>query len=235
MADNLVYSSHNYTAAGFGPGAYPGTFRGEHWDFEHQVEVFLSQQGTQYTQQHAVPLWVGEFGSLYNGSANEIPDRLRAIEDEIRVFEMHQAHWTTWTYKDVGIMGWVTLDPHSPYIQTIGSILEAKRELGVDSWLANLPPTPAKNKVGELADLVVQHVGVPNLPRDEVQRYLSQAVLEGYTGSLMQYAYAEKFKNMSETAIDQVLKSFAFEHCVQHTDLVTILKCYLAGGKRNMA
>ncbi len=103
--------------------------------------------------------------------------------------------------------------------------------LGVDSWLANLPPTPAKDKVGELAALVVQHVGVPNLSRDEVKRYLSQAVLEGYTGGLMQYAYAEKFKNMSETEIDRVLQSFAFEHCVQHTNLVTLLKCYLAGGK----
>jgi hypothetical protein len=47
----------------------------------------------------------------------------------------------------------------------------------------------------------------------------------------MQYAYAEKFKNMSETEIDRVLQSFAFEHCVQHMDLVTLLKCYLAGGK----
>jgi hypothetical protein len=47
----------------------------------------------------------------------------------------------------VGIMGWVTLDPNSPYIQTIGSILEAKALLGVDSWLGNLPPTPAKKRL----------------------------------------------------------------------------------------
>ncbi len=231
IADNLVYSSHNYTPAGFGPGAYPGTFRGEHWDFEHQVEVFLSQQGTQFTQQNAMPLWVGEFGSLYNGPAEEVPDRLHALEDEIQVFEMHQAHWTTWTYKDVGVMGWVTLDPNSPYIQTIGSILEAKRLLGVDFWMGHLPPTPAKNKVGELADLVIQHVGVSNLRRDEVQRYLSQGALEGYTGGLMQYAYAERFKYMSETEIDRVLQSFAFEHCVQHASLVAILKRCLSGGK----
>jgi endoglucanase len=56
-------------------------------------------------------------------------------------------------------------------------------------------------------------------------------VLEGYTGGLMQYAYAEKFKNLSEAEIDRVLQSFAFEHCVQHADLVTILQRYLPGGK----
>jgi len=231
-ADNLVYSSHNYTPAGFGPGVYPGTFQGQHWDFEHQVEVFLAHPGTQYTRQHTVPLWVGEFGSLYNGPAEEVGDRLRAMDDEIRVFTMHDVHWTTWTYKDVGVMGWVTLDPNSPYIQTIGSILEAKRLLGTDSWLGNLPTTPAKDKVGELADLIVQQVGVPNLPRDEVKRYLSQAALEGYTGGLMQFAYAEKFKHMSEQQIDQVLQSFAVENCIKHVDLLTILKRHLSDGTR---
>ena len=29
FAENLVYSSHNYTMAGFGPGPYPGQIRGE--------------------------------------------------------------------------------------------------------------------------------------------------------------------------------------------------------------
>ncbi len=49
--------------------------------------------------------------------------------------------------------------------------------------------------------------------------------------TLMQYAYAGKSKNMSESEIDRVLQSFAFEQCVQYADLVTILKCCLPGGK----
>src|SRR5205823_2697153 len=54
FADNLVYSSHNYTVAGFGPGKYPGVITSpgprsegpEQWDLEHQERVFLSHEGT---------------------------------------------------------------------------------------------------------------------------------------------------------------------------------------------
>ena len=60
-----------------------------------------------------MPHWVGEFGAVYNGPAREIPDRLRALDDQIDVMEEFGAHWTIWTYKDVGVMGLVTLDPES--------------------------------------------------------------------------------------------------------------------------
>jgi endoglucanase len=111
FTDNLVYSSHNYTAAGFGPGSYPGSFNGVYWDMAKQEEVFLQHEGTRFAQKHNVPLWVGEFGSVYNGPQNENEDRLQALDDQLTVFGRNQAHWTTWTYKDVGVMGWVTLPP----------------------------------------------------------------------------------------------------------------------------
>jgi len=112
-----MYSSHNYTAAGFGPGKYPGEFFGSWRDRAAYREVFATQQGTQFAQQHNVPLWVGEFGSVYNGRQDEVPDRLRALDDQIDILEEFGAHWTTWTYKDVGVMGWVTLDAESEYMQ----------------------------------------------------------------------------------------------------------------------
>ena len=111
FADNLVYSSHNYSAAGFGPGSYPGKFGETYWDAQKQDEIFLNHEGTRFTQDHQVPLWVGEFGSVYNGPAQENEDRLQALDDQLSVFGKYQAHWTTWTYKDVGVMGWLTLPP----------------------------------------------------------------------------------------------------------------------------
>jgi endoglucanase len=49
------------------------------------------------------------------------------MADQLDVFEDFGAHWTTWTYKDVGVMGMVELDPQSEYIERIAPILEAKR------------------------------------------------------------------------------------------------------------
>jgi endoglucanase len=68
-------------------------------------------------------LWVGEFGSAYNGPPDEVPDRLRAMDDQIGIFERHGAHWTTWTYKDVGVMGLAVLDPESEYLQRVGGFI----------------------------------------------------------------------------------------------------------------
>ncbi len=52
FADNLVYSSHNYSLPCFGPGPYPGEIRGERWDAARQQQAFEAQEGTVY---HAQP------------------------------------------------------------------------------------------------------------------------------------------------------------------------------------
>lgn len=81
FAENLVYSSHAYNFAGFGPGIYPGTIKGEKWDLNKQEQVFLNSEGARFAEKHNVPLWVGEFGAVYNGLDKEIPFRLKALGD----------------------------------------------------------------------------------------------------------------------------------------------------------
>src|ERR1700729_3733844 len=51
-----------------------------------QEQFFLDAEGTKYTQQNNVPLWVGEFGSVFNGPADEAGDRLRALDDQLSIF-----------------------------------------------------------------------------------------------------------------------------------------------------
>ncbi|MGB8452542.1 MAG: hypothetical protein WCD89_09425 [Anaerocolumna sp.] len=36
-----------------------------------QLSTFLSHEGTKFTRKHNVPLWVGEFGSVYNGARED--------------------------------------------------------------------------------------------------------------------------------------------------------------------
>ena len=103
--------------------------------WKKQEQSFLDAEGTRFTQQHKVPLWVGEFGSAYNGPSDENGDRLRALDDQIGIFELNDAHWTTWNYKDVGVMGMLTLDPASAYMDRIRDLLRKKVALGTDDWM----------------------------------------------------------------------------------------------------
>ncbi len=222
FAENLVYSSHNYNVAGTGRGRYPGEIAGEHWDRQKQVQVFMNQEGTQFAQKHNVPLWVGEFGAGFDGPPEEVPDRLRALDDQIDVFEEYGAHWTTWTYKDIGTMGWVTVAPDSEYMQVIAPILEAKRVLGVDFWMSS--DAPALRMVHDLARYVEQVIGDPEIDTRANPRYLAQAALCGYVASLMQPTYARRFKGLSEADLDRVLQSFAFKNCRPRQGLVDIIR-----------
>jgi len=233
--DNLAYSSHNYTVPGFGPGQYPGTIHprsaganaAENWDLAKQERSFLNAEGTKFTQEHNVPLWVGEFGSVFNGPYDESGDRLRALDDQIGIFERNEAHWTTWNYKDVGVMGMLTLDPSSAYIQRISDLLRKKATLGTDDWMKWLPPTPVKDATARLADQILQVVGDPQLDARLNERCVSQALLCFYTGTLMQPLYASLFKGLSENELDNILSSFSAKKCVTNKGLVDTLSKYM--------
>lgn len=220
---NLVYSSHNYSIPGFGPGKYPGTVRGAHWDYQKQFETFEQHGGTRFALKHNVPLWVGEFGSAYNGPAAENPDRIRALDDQLTVFEKFDAHWTTWTYKDIDVMGWVQLDPHSEYVDRLRSSLRSKKELAADFWMRWLPATATQKKVYELAQNIEEVIGDPEIDEAANETYLAQATLSCYTATLLQPQYVRAFKGLSEADIDRVMQSFAVRSCKPNLALIETL------------
>jgi endoglucanase len=230
FAENLVYSSHNYNAAGFGPGPYPGRFPSwtapgdEHWDADKQQQVFDQQEGTRFTRQHNVPLWVGEFGSVYNGIPEQVPDRLRALDEQLAVFERNGAHWTAWTYKDVGTMGWVMPRQESEYMQRIDRLLGLKRKLGTDAWAGWLPKGEVAKLLDQAAELAAEAIGDRELPASEFVQHLRQATLDGFFGGLLQPIYAEAFRGLSENDIDRVLSSFAFQNCRKNESLLAVVK-----------
>jgi len=224
FVENLVYSSHNYNSGGFGPGPYPGLIGGEQWDLEKQRQVFLSHEGAQYSQKYNVPLWVGEFGSAYNGPASEIPDRLRSMNDQISVFEEYRIHWTSWTYKDLYVMGWVQVDPESEYFRLIKPIIDAKIAMATDFWMRWAPETETTNLINHLARQVETSIQDPWIDPVANQWYFAQHALSGYVAGLMQHKYASLFQGMNEIQIDQILASFALRNCRPHQALVDIIK-----------
>lgn len=228
FADNLVYSGHAYSPAGFGPGPYPGVCNGKFWDRQEQGRSFMRHQALAFAEKHNVPLWMGEFGAVYNGPSAENPDRLRALDDQIDAFEECGAHWTMWTYKDVGVMGWVELDAQSEYVRTVAPILQAKATLGTDAWMTWLPTTLAQASVRTLSFLIDQTIGDAENDPKTGEHLLLRAVLAGYASKRMQASWAKRFQGLSETDIDRALQSFALKNCRPHQALLDMVKKHTA-------
>jgi aryl-phospho-beta-D-glucosidase BglC (GH1 family) len=223
FAENLVYSSHNYTMAGFGPGPYPGQIRGENWDKSRIEDILLRHQGFQFAQKHNVPLWVGEFGAVYNGRVEEVSGRYQALDDQISLFNQYGIHWTTWVYKDIGVMSWATVDPKSEYMQHTAGVRKAQNALRTEFWMGWLPATRADMLIDDLAEFAAEMIDDPQIDPVANRRYLVQATLAGYMGGLLQPAYANVFKDLSETEIDRILQSFALANCQKRQHLVDII------------
>jgi len=147
------------------------------------------------------------------------------MDDQIGIFEEFGAHWTTWTYKDVGVMGLVTLVPKSEYIERLSSIFIMKHALNTDDWMIWLPGYKARQSVEELA-YHLEAVVNPEMSNAANLSSLSQAILTVYAGALIQPEYAKIFKDLSEEEIDVIKQSFAFKNCKINEGLLNILKKY---------
>lgn len=130
---NCVYTAHDYALPGFvDGGAYPGVSRGQYVDRDRVEQTFVER--TEYMRQTGTPIWVGEFGPVYTGDPAVDEQRYRLLEDQLEIFDRHDASWALWTFKDIGLQGVVTVDPDSDYLRRIAPVLEKKARLGVDSW-----------------------------------------------------------------------------------------------------
>ena len=227
FADNLVYSSHNYIRPCFGPGPYPGDFLTDFWDRTRIQGNFEEQEGTLFARQHGVPLWVGEFGAESDGPAEELSYRLRALDDQIDIFEQHRAHWTIWTYKDIGMMGLVSVDPDSEYLKTVAPVQDLKRELATDSWGATQPNTAVKARVADLGDLILSKLPKTGADPERFKFYLEQSTLANFVATFIQPLWAQSFTDMNEDDIDRVMRSFALKNCRVNEGLKEVLRKHL--------
>ena len=221
FADNLVYSSHNYASPSYDPRRGPISEEQRMQNVQRQREIFLAHEGTRYMQRYNVPLWVGEFGA--NSDCG--------LDDQVSIFEEYGVHWTIWTYKDAGAMGFVNVDPDSKYMQVLAPVLKAKRELGVDNWLSTgLPGTIVGGTIRELAGLIEKAIGDTEINSAANQRYLAQTAIGMYAASMMQPAYAKCFKGFSEIELDLLAQSFAFKNCHPRQDILKVLRKFWSFG-----
>ncbi len=81
-----------------------------------------------------LPIWVGEFGPLYSGDAQEDETRHRLLKDQLAIYDKHGASWCIWLYRDVGLYALVYQPETTAWMRLIKPLLEKKQRLGADSW-----------------------------------------------------------------------------------------------------
>lgn len=225
---NLVYSSHNYTNPGFGPGKYPGYYNGIYWDKNHHKLELQIQEGTIYAEKYNVPLLIGEFGSQYHGTSEDVVYRLESMKDQLDIYNEAGLNWTAWTYKDAGIMGLVTLSPKSEYMCIVEPVQEMKRKLGAENFVAQYWDCPGRSQSRALADLILTTSQNTELNLNDTAYTFNYAVLTGFAAAMLQPSYAKRFANVTYKDIERIMSAFLFENCEVNHAYHEILKSALA-------
>lgn len=220
---NLMVSNHNYIPAAIDPiQQYPVTLGDTLWDRAYIEKQFAETEGYQFARQHNVPLLVGEFGLSMDYPAPNVRHKVAVLYDQMDSYNALGCHWTFWSYKALGSMGWVQTHPDSLYNHTIAPVLAGKAELGVDfGWLGGFSPAVQPHMTG-LSEAIRAHM--PYLNEQSNFRYLAQAAMSCYAADQLQTLYARQFADKTETQIDAILSSFAFASCIERIEMSLVIR-----------
>lgn len=215
---NVIFSNHNYIEVGTGDILeYPVVLNGVRWDKDQIAHQFKESEGYRVAQAHNLPLVVSEFGFHNNHASGKTGPQVAGFSDQLAAYNECGVHWTFWTYKDIGSMGWVQLSPECAYTQTVKPLLNAKAMLGTDfGWLGGFTGD-VKTHIDGLSSIIGSLL--PMVDPSANLRYFSQAAMSTYTADQLQWLFVKAFAGKSETRIDEILQSFEVEHCVESPTL----------------
>lgn len=224
--DNTAYGYHFYPEPVLETGTYPARIDGVDYDRSWLESSLLDRAA--FMQQHGVPAWAGEFGSVFNGKCSESAG-VQVVADMVGIMERLNHHWTLWHYKDIGAMGLLTLDPASEWMERTRPVRTVKTALRCDFWIERLP-TAINRPLADLGETIRQIAG--ELPGDwqTVSDELYAAVCQESLSQMLLPAFADQFRGMSENEIDAMMQSFAFENCLPRHALVDVLRAACAPG-----
>jgi hypothetical protein len=233
--ENAAYSIHDYTNFGFPHSPEPYT--GSEAQVSHLRRSYEKKR--QWMDERGLCVWNGEWGPVYARSqydgdkTDEInKTRYRVLKDQLAIYNEvklvqlsvcgSDAHalflqdrlsWSIWLYKDIGYQGMVHVKLDTPYMTLLKDFLAKKHRMAVDGWGAD--------------DTAVRHIYQPIVDhiKDEIKsedqhlypwglqtrvNRLTRAIL---VSELLVKEWAEHFRGKSEAELDELAKSFSFEHC----------------------
>ncbi len=218
---NIVYSSHNYASPGFIDGGdYPGLSRQEYVDPAAVRQKMIDS--FRYMLDNQVPIWVGEFGPVYTGSASKDAMRYQLLQDQLSVFQELGASWSIWTYKDLGLQGLVNLPPDSPWIRKIQPILDKKAILGADSW-GNLD-THIRHVLEPVENTFAESFPSYHPYPFDAQWQINRTIRHILFSEPINDDFVPLFKGLDYDEIDRLAASFKFQNCCRRDELCQILQ-----------
>lgn len=151
------------------------------------------------------------------------------MDDQLKAMNELGLHWTTWTYKDCGTMGWVTVKPDSEYLRQVAGVQRLKGLLGAENFTAWRSECPGKEVTRDFTKYMLSLLDeAPNYTFGTFQKCMNYALLTGFAAGVLQPEYANQFKNLSREDISRIMKSFALEHCEKNERYLEILRQRLA-------
>lgn len=219
--ENAIYSMHQYPDPGAaGAAPYPGSYAGRTWDRAAVEEEFL--QRSTYMRRHGLPVWVSEFGPVYDGHPEVDAGRARLLDDQISVYDEHGAGWALWTYKDVGTLGLMSLDADGPWRSAVDEMTSKTSRLGAVSF--SVPEANARKAYGQVFDLVGSDVHAdgwyPFGPAWEVWNVVGEKLIAHF----LLREWAERFCDLDTARLDELAESFRFEACTARQSIADTIR-----------
>src|SRR5919202_3408578 len=150
--------------------------------------------------------------------------RYRLLRDQLEIYTRYEVNWSIWTYKDIGLQGVVYASPSSAWIEHIRPILEKKARLGVDHWGGR--DTEIRHVMEPLERLFAEEYPEYDPFPFGAKRHIELLVRNILLAEPMLKEYGGHFREVSETEIEGMMRSFRFENCVQREELAGILAEY---------
>ncbi|KAL5334205.1 glycoside hydrolase superfamily [Aspergillus crustosus] len=213
---NSVYSIHDYSMMGFPEG---DLYRGTPEQDAKLESQFLRK--CEFNHKNNVPIWNGEFGPTYvlPGAENEQEInqcRYNLLRRQLQIYEKHRICWSTWTYKDIGLMGMVSTRQDSVWNRLITPMFEKKQRLYIDGFSTTRSPelesviTPLVKWIDEVS---------PNAKNTyplnwDTKNHVMRAVIRTFVAHSLYPEYAELFKGRTNEELEELARSFSFDRCV---------------------
>lgn len=186
----------------------------------------------EFMKEYKTPIWNGEFGPVYadpnfDHEAETInQERYNLLGEQLRIYDKHSINWSIWLYKDIGLQGMVYTNPNCKWNTTIEPFLKKKREFWLDKWGLR----PASEPESVLRPLVnwidrVSPTAKNTYPTSwNTEMHVMRGVFNTFLAASFVDGFASLFEGMNEDELEELARSFHFDHCLQREGLNRILR-----------
>ncbi|KAL4736114.1 putative glucanase [Aspergillus similis] len=206
---NAVYCIHDYSMMGFPEGEL---YRGTREQDEKLERQFLRK--CEFNRQNGVPVWNGEFGPTYafpdDPNVDEINRcRVALLHKQLQIYDSHGISWSTWPYKDIGLMGMVSTRQDSPWNRLVWPFVQKKQRIYVDG--CSIKRSPEAEAVLEPLAKWIDEVA-PEAKKTyplnwATKRHIIRSVFHTFIAASLYREFAELFRGKNDAELEELARS----------------------------